>query len=213
MQLPRVRGPRYTAPAVFSWRQSRKSRIANPDRPGEAQVKITRAVSMSCLAGLAGGLLARVPEARADECALAYAASIAQAKVPHAVTHVTERPGKPPERFEMIFTADKAYMQTNGAWQSMPFSAQSQIDTATASQKRAESQPHSCAKLGSEPINGEAASLLTMHAEVGGKVTDGRMWLSDRTGLPLKSEIHLSDGMVVTDEFRYDAIVAPPGVK
>jgi len=176
-------------------------------------VKITRAVSISCLAGLAGGLLGGGPAARADDCALAFAATIAQAKVPHAVTHVTAPAGKPPERVEMIFTGDKIYTQTNGAWHSMAFPAQSQIDMATASQKRAETQPHTCAKLGSEPINGEAASLLTMHAEVGGKVTDGRLWLSDRTGLPLKSEIHLSDGLVVTDEFRYGNIVAPPGAK
>jgi outer membrane lipoprotein-sorting protein len=170
-----------------------------------------RSGSFSCAVVLAGGVLAAAsPGARADDCALALAAAIAQAKVPHADTHVTT---PPPTSAQMIFLNDKAYMQINGAWRSMPYSAQEQTDTVTAAAKRAEQMTHSCQKLGSEPIKGEAATLLTTRTEGDGKVSEARVWVSDKSGLPLKSEIHLSNGTLVTDDFRYGNIEAPPGVK
>jgi hypothetical protein len=176
-------------------------------------VKIKRAVSLSCVVFLAGGVLTGIPVARADDCTLASDAAIAQAKVPHAVKHVTTAPGKPAAQVEMIFMGDKAYTQTNGTWQSMPYSAQDQIETISAARKRAEQTPHTCQKLGGEPINGEATALIVMHSETNGKASDARIWISDKTGLPLKSDIHLSNGTVITDDFRYGNIEAPPGVK
>jgi hypothetical protein len=173
-----------------------------------------RSGSFSCAVFLAGGALAAATSgARADDCALALAAAIAQAKVPHADTHVTTPPGKPPVSAQMIFLSDKAYVQINGAWRSVAYSAQEQIGTVTAAAKRAEQMTHSCQKLGSEPVKGEAATLLTTRTEGDGKVSEARVWVSDKSGLPLKSEIHLSNGTLVTDDFRYGNIEAPPGVK
>jgi hypothetical protein len=171
-----------------------------------------RIAPLSCLVCLAAGILAVATSARADDCTLATNAAIAQAKVPHADTHVTTLPGKPPVRIEMIFTADKAYSETNGSWTSFPFSAQTQIDIINAATKRAEQTAHACQKLPSEPINGEAASLFTTHT-ADGKVAEARIWISDKTGLPLKSEVRLGSGTIVTDEFRYGSIAAPPGAK
>jgi len=113
----------------------------------------------------------------------------------------------------MIFTNDKAYTLINGAWNSMAYSAQQQIDVVNAASKRAEQTAHTCRKQGGELINGEAASLLIMHSEPNGKASDARFWISDKTGLPLKSEIHLASGTVVTDDLRYDNIEVPPGAK
>jgi hypothetical protein len=176
-------------------------------------MKIMRAISLSCVVCLAGGILAGATGAWADDCDLASAAAIAQWKTPHADTHVTTIPGNPPASVETIFTDDKAYVQVDGVWRSMAFPAQEQIDTINAAAKRAEQTTHTCQKLAGEPINGEAASLLVMHSEVNGKASDVREWISDKTGLPLKYEVHLSGGMVLTDEFRYGAIKAPLGVK
>jgi hypothetical protein len=55
--------------------------------------------------------------------------------------------------------------------------------------------------------------MLTVHSDENGKASDARIWIGDATGLPLKSEIHLANGTVVTDNFRYDNIVAPAGAK
>jgi outer membrane lipoprotein-sorting protein len=113
----------------------------------------------------------------------------------------------------MIFTGDKAYVQMNGDWQAMPFSAQQQIDMANASKARAQQTPHTCEKLPDQPINGEATSQYLMHTTANGNAIEARLWISNKTGLPLKSEVHLGDGTVMTDDFRYDNVQAPPGVK
>jgi len=176
-------------------------------------MKIMRAISISRMVLLAGGVLAVIPGARADDCTLASTAAIAQAKVPHAVTQVMTAPGKPTISVEMIFMDDKAYTQMNGTWHAMPFSAQQQIDFLNAASKRAEQTTRSCQKLASEPINGEAATVLMTHSETNGATSETRVWISDKTGLPLKSELRLSTGMAVTDDFRYDNIEVPPGVK
>ena len=173
-------------------------------------MKMLRATSLS----IAGGLfLFGAGSVRADDCALALAASIAQAKTPRADTHETAMPGKPVEKIEMIFLTDKVYVQINGAWRSMAFSPQRQIDMAEAASKRAEKAPHSCQKVAGDAIDGEATSLLIAHTEMDGKTSDARLWISEKTGMPLKSEVRLSSGATVTDTFRYGDIQPPPGVK
>lgn len=55
-----------------------------------------------------------------------------------------------------------------------------------------------------------------MHTDASGKRSDARLWISEKTGLPLKSEIRIDGGneiAIVTDDFRYDHIEAPAGVK
>jgi hypothetical protein len=176
-------------------------------------MNVMRAATISYIAFSVSGFLAGTASARADDCALVLDASIARAKSPHSITHVTTIPGKGATRAEMIFLADKAYVQTNGGWRSMPYSPQEQIDRVNAASKRVEQTTHSCEKLGSEPINGEPVSLLIMHSEVNGKTSETRFWISEKTGLPLKSEAHLSNGTVLADDFRYSNVEAPPGVK
>lgn len=174
-------------------------------------MKIMRDVSL-CLC-LMGTALFCSPGALADDCTPATEAAIAQAKVPHGVTHVMTAPGKPPDHMDMIFLDDKTYVRMNGKWSSMPFSAKDQIETIKTSREHAEKTPHTCQKIAGQSINGEAASLFVVHSETNGKVVDARLWISDTTGLPLKSEIKLGSGTEVTDEFRYGDIKAPADVK
>jgi hypothetical protein len=162
-----------------------------------------------CLAGMIAGPQA----ARADDCDVASVAAIAQAKVPHAVTHVMTKTGEPPQHFEMIFTGDKAYMQMQGEWHAIPFSAQQQIDLLTQARTQSQQMPHTCQKIANQPINGEAASAYVMQTNANGKQVSARVWIADKSGLPLKSEVHLDDGTAVMDDFRYGNIVAPPGAK
>jgi hypothetical protein len=177
----------------------------------ENLMKIMRALSI-CIC-VAGGILAGSPGVLADDCTPASEAAVAQAKVPHAVTHVMTVPGKSPVTMEMIFLGDKAYMRTNGKWASMPYSVREQIDTITTSRERAEKTAHTCQKLAGQSIDGQAASLFIVKGETNGKTSEARMWISDASGLPLKTEIHLGSGPDVTDEFRYANIQAPPDIK
>jgi hypothetical protein len=177
----------------------------------ENLMKIMGALSM-CLC-VTGGILGGSPGALAGDCAQASEAAVAQAKVPHTVTHVMTAPGKSPVTIDMIFLGDKAYTRTNGNWASMPYSVRDQIDTITTSRARAEKTPHTCQKLAGQSFDGQAASLFVVKGETNGKVSEARMWISEASGLPLKTEIHLGSGTDVTDEFRYANIQAPPGIK
>jgi hypothetical protein len=172
-----------------------------------------RIVHALAVAVLAGGVLAGSPAARADDCDLSANAAIAQAKVPHGVTHVVNVPGSPPMRADMIVTGDTVYAEINGTWRSEQFSQQEQIDVINQGRQRAAQTPHTCRKVTGQSINGEAASLIVMHVEGNGKAVDSSVWISDKTGLPLKSEVKLDNGTVVTDDFRYGNIQPPPGVK
>jgi hypothetical protein len=177
-------------------------------------MKTSRALSISSAFGLALGVFG-VSAARADDCDLAASAAIAQAKVPHAATHVTNVAGAS-TRTEMIFTADKAYLQKDGSWRSMSYSPQAQIDRINAVKTNTEKVKQTCEKAGSETIKGEAATVLVIHTDASGKKSDARVWISEKTGLLLKSEIRLDGGneiAIVTDDFRYDNIEAPAGVK
>ena len=172
-----------------------------------------RVLLLSCLGVLAAGSLMATPPAHADDCLAAIkSASIAQVKVPHAVVHVMTVPGKPPQRIEMVFKNDKAYTLMNGAWSSMAFSAQDQLAMINTSSERA-AKTATCQRVGSEAINGEAATVFASHDDAHGKAIDARLWLSDKTGLPLKSEVHMAGGTVLTDEFRYTNVDVPAGVK
>jgi hypothetical protein len=163
------------------------------------------------LACLAAGVLVSASAAHASDCIdVPKAAAIAQVKVPHSVQHVMTLPGKAPERADMIFAGDKAYMKVDGKWSSIPFSAKDQVDMINSSS--AKGQVVTCQKTAGETIAGEPTFLMTVH-ESAPKVNDVRFWISTRTGLPMRDEIRLGDGLLISDEFRYDNIQAPAGVK
>jgi outer membrane lipoprotein-sorting protein len=161
-----------------------------------------------CLVSLA---LMLPPRARADDCSVATDAAMAQVKVPHAVTHMMTMPGQPEQRVEIIFINEKTYTHMDGAWNVMPFSTKVMQDTIETSRKRAEQSPHTCQNVVGEPLNGEATTLLLVHSDANGRPSDAKIWISTSSGLPLRSEIRLADGAVVTDTFRYDNITVPPG--
>ena len=172
-----------------------------------------RSASFRPLARLvATGLFAAVSAAHANDCIdVPRAAAIAQAKAPHSVVHVMTSPGKAPQRAEMVFAGDKAYTKIDGKWSSIPFSAKEQIDMINSAPGKGQGTA-TCQKTAGETINGEPTFLMTVH-ETAPSLSDARFWISTRTGLPMRDEIKLGGGLVISDEFRYDGIQAPAGVK
>src|SRR5277367_1886789 len=129
---------------------------------------------------------------RNSECSGGKEAAIEQAKTPHSDTHETTSPGKPSRQVAMIFTRGKC------ASRSMDVGAPATLNAAEAwGGQRPELSPHSCEKISREAIDGEATSLQIVHSETNGKPKEARIWIADKSGLPLKSEAHLSDGKTV----------------
>jgi len=159
---------------------------------------------------LAGGLLAVSSAARADDCAAVTAAAIAQAKIPHAGTMAITHPGKPADTSATVVTATTAYAQVSGVWQAMPYSVQKEIDRINRVSREASRR---CSTAGAEAVDGEEATIYTTHASIRDAAGDTRLWVSDRSGLPLKTETRFQDGMTLVATYRYDNVEAPAGVK
>lgn len=171
-------------------------------------MRVTRAATA---AGILGVLAATALPARADDCAAIMSGMFAQAKVPYISNSTTSQAGQPAVHVQMVVTGGKMYVEVMGAWHSTPYSAQDVIDRTTQNQKKTK---QTCQKTGAEAVNGEAATLYTEHEDNSGKVADSRVWISDRSGLPLKLEMRFGGlPMTQTSEFRYDNIQPPAGAK
>jgi hypothetical protein len=168
-----------------------------------------RFLPLVCVIGITLMLSGRV---WADDCAAFSDAAIAQAKVPHATMHVATAPGESEQRTETIVTADKVYTQIDGAWHGTPLSAQDVLEAIKEARERGRNTPRTCQKVPGETINGEPTTLLNVHSESNGQTADAKIWISNSSGLPLKSEMRFSSGSVIYDTFRYDNVTAPPGV-
>ena len=167
-------------------------------------------ISMVRAVGIMGALAVAPMSARADDCATVLSAVFAQAKVPYASTMTTSQPGQPVSRVEAVVIGTKMFVQVNGAWQSMPYSAQEMIDRSTENAKKSK---QTCRKVGVELVDGEATTIYSDHEETSRGIVDSRIWISDSRGLPLKIEAHFEGGMSFTSTVRYDNIQPPAGVK
>ena len=160
--------------------------------------------------GIMGALGVAPLSARADDCATILSAMFAQAKVPYASTMTMIQPGQPVSRSKSVVTGTKMYVQVNGVWQSMPYSAQEMIDRATENAKKSK---QTCRKVGVELVDGEATTIYSDHEETPRGGVDSRIWMSDSRGLPIKLETHFESGVSFTSTVRYDNIQPPVGVK
>ena len=167
-----------------------------------------RATLMVRVFGLACGLIAASFGAKADDCDAVKSADFAQAKLPYAGTTITTIPGTPALRSEVVFTGTKMYFQIGTEWHSTPYTAQQTIDKVTDMWKQA---VRTCHKAGNEAVNGEPVTVFAVHTEFQGAPSDSRVWVSNRSGLALKSEAQMQGGMTAILTYRYDNIQAPPG--
>ena len=74
-----------------------------------------------------------------------------------------------------------------------------------------------CRYLRDETVNGEAASVYHSQAETKGGKSDATLWMSKRTGLPLRSESNIDTGggdkMHLAIRYDYTDVRPPAGVK
>lgn len=167
-----------------------------------------RATLMVRVVGLSCGLVAASCGAKADDCDAVKSAYFAQAKLPYAANTMTTVPGTPALQSEVVFTGTKMYFQIGKEWQSTPYTTQQSVDKTAELWKQA---VQTCHKTGNEAVNGEAVTVFAVHTESRGAPSDSRVWVSNRSGLALKSESQMQGGMSAVLTYRYDNIQAPPG--
>jgi hypothetical protein len=179
----------------------------------------TIAIPLALLIAAAAGQLAHA--AVDPSCKVTVDAMMKQIGTPtHVVVSETGMEGKPgkPQTHEMIYLGDAIYLQMGGQWKRSPMTVQQMRQREEQNQRDTTSM--SCHYLRDETVGGEAAAVYSVESTTPalGK-SRATMWLSKRSGLPLKSENSLGvddkSSPPINEVIRYDYtnVHAPAGVK
>jgi hypothetical protein len=84
---------------------------------------------------------------------------------------------------ETIFADGQKYIRGHGKWMRLPVTSQEVLEEEKEKQEHGKS---TCQLLRTESVNGQPASVYSMHREYGEITEDGQIWVSKRTGLPLR---------------------------
>jgi hypothetical protein len=166
---------------------------------------------------VAAALVVSALPARADDaaCQAVIEAVIKQAGVPvhqKITIESAAAPGKPIQS-EAIHVADTLYMQVRGQWTARPYDRKKVAEDARQAMLKAD---HSCTRLRSEAVDGQAAELYSVQSKSATGNTDSQLWISSATGLPLRQHtVVLEQGTTKMQHdvrFDYANVQAPSGV-
>jgi hypothetical protein len=183
---------------------------------GQSRTCVSGALAVaraSVIAGLiAAGVAGPAASAIDPSCKPAIDAMMKQLATPtHAFSTEAAPGGGRSEVKETIFAGGAIYLQVKGAWRRSPMSVQQMREQQEENQRNAKSM--TCRYLHDETVRGEAAAVYRAQADVEGIKSDATLWVSKRTGLPLRSENDLDTGDKTKRHLsiRYDyADVRPP---
>ena len=121
--------------------------------------------------------------------------------------------GGRPTTTESIWTGTTYYVMVRGKW------VKSRVDIAEMRKDRDSSSTAktTCSHLRDESVNGEPAAAWRIHSVQESETRDTNLWISRRTGLPLKSDVHHDIGGAmgrshVISRYEYTNVRAPAGV-
>lgn len=86
---------------------------------------------------------------------------------------------------ETIFSNGQKYIRAHGKWMRPNVTSQDVVEQEKEKEEHAKS---TCQFLRGESVNGQAATLYSLHREYDEVTEDGEMWVSKATGLPLRVE-------------------------
>jgi len=166
------------------------------------------------LSAAAAGQPARAVDATCKLVLDAMTKRIATPSHLYATESMALRDSKP-KTSESIYAGGAIYIQVKGKWSRSPLSIEAMRKQEEENQRNVKSM--TCRYLRDETVNGEAAAVYRSQAESEATKSDSTLWVSKRTGLPLRNEsaIDIGGGDKVHLAIRYDyANVRPPaGVK
>lgn len=115
-------------------------------------------------------------------------------------THTAAFPkGGKPRSSETIYAGGKVYIRVNGKWMASPVEPKDVLEHQRENRERGKA---TCQFMRSESVNGEAATLYSLHRENEGDKEDAQMWISNSTGLLLRSEQDMDVGGAAGKEHR-----------
>jgi hypothetical protein len=151
-------------------------------------------------------------------CNPAMDAMLKQISTPtHVYASQALGPHGKPRAMELIYADGVIYMQIGGAWKRSPLSVQDMRKQEEENRRNAKSMD--CRYLRDETVNGEAAAVYHLQAVTEADTkSDSTLWISKRTGLPLKSENDIDIGdpgskQHLSTRYEYTGVRPPAGAK
>ena len=122
----------------------------------------------------------------ADSCQPVFNALTMVATTPsHSYTTSTAANGGKATEAETIFADGQKYIRVHGKWMRIPVTSQDVLEQEKEKEEKGKS---TCQLLRSESVNGEAATVYSLHREYDEITEEGQMWVSKGSGLPLRVE-------------------------
>lgn len=103
----------------------------------------------------------------------------------HSYTTSTPLGGGNSTEAETIFANGQKYIRARGKWMRLPVTSQEVVEEEKEKEQQGKS---TCQVLQSESLNGEVATVYSVHREYNEVTEDGKMWISKSTGLLLRAE-------------------------
>jgi hypothetical protein len=127
----------------------------------------------------------------------------------------SDAPGSTPQAGEMIFTGKTTYILHDGKWQT---SAITPEETLQQDEENRKNSKTNCRAVRDESVEGVSATVYTLHSESEVGKSDGQIWISKASALPLHQKIDLAmNGITeknhVETRFVYSGIEPPAGMK
>jgi hypothetical protein len=138
--------------------------------------------------------------ALADDCTTVKSAMLNSGHTPNSKL-VTKTDGQGKKTVtRQVQTADNKYVQVpDGKWYAMNIAMKDLNDDLSGVQ--------TCRRSGTESISGDSAAVYEVHMNIGGSISDGRVWVSSKN-LILKSE-QVIEGAHYTTEYDFVHVTPP----
>ena len=175
---------------------------------------------MRLLPSLVLASLAAGAAALADDCDVPLAAAVKMYTVPYRMHSVTTGgaaaalAGGKPVQADMVATADKMYIQVNGAWHAIERPKPDEDDNVEAMK----AGKAICTRLREEAVDGVPAIVWQVEQKDVQEMKQQTVWIADDSGLMLKGEFQMDVGggdvgkSTTTIELSYTDVTPPPGV-
>jgi hypothetical protein len=99
------------------------------------------------------------------------------------------------------------YVQVSGSWRKSTLGPQDALQQVKDNLRNATA--YRCTQLADDAVAGEAAAVYTVHEENPQTKADSKLWISKKTGLPLKSDEDLAGVGHIATVYSYTDIKAP----
>ena len=136
----------------------------------------------------------------ADSCQPVFDALTKLITTPsHSYTTSTAVNGAKTRTAETIMTQGKKYIRVKGKWMDSGVTTVEVLEQEKENEKNGKA---ACQLVRSEAVNGDAATVYSLHREPEGFKEDSQVWISKSTGMALREEQDIDIGGEIGKEHR-----------